>query len=448
MEGRGSSLKKDAGNVPRRKRPEKGAGQKNEYHGIWVQRAKGRHHHAPTRTLEPRCKLKSIEDCTSMTPGSSGMSLRLKIWNVWLLTLLSFCDLEPRCKLKSIEDCTSMTPGSSGMSLRLKIWNVWLLTLLSFCDILFPLAMARTTAALFLGRDAARASALKPPFSEIYQTTTPPTTAADGVLDTGMDLCGAGEWTLDGTSCYLSTTGAKNYADAVAECESVGGWPFTPANADDVATLLSITTSMFVWAGIKSTDGDPSSWKDYFGNDPSYYNWLATPISISSGRCIFISRSDGKYYSTSCSFDITITMVCTKASETTEQPPASVNGGGGGSLGVPFSGEIALYRQFLDPSTGVESAYLYPELKFVEADEAIHRAGLVSVSSFLPLFLFLPLPSLPHQFTLYSLVSDHCPGKLSFESLCLHLLLLFSRQSVLLPRRVQRLVCSTNLDPI
>jgi hypothetical protein len=97
-----------------------------------------------------------------------------------------------------------------------------------------------------------------------------------------------------------------------------------------------------------------------------------------------VSPPDGRDYQTDCS-----TMVCTKdaiLNDGESQPPASVNGGGGGSLGVPFSGEIALYRQFLDPSTGVENAYLYPELKFVEADEAIHRVGLVSVSSLFPPF--------------------------------------------------------------
>jgi hypothetical protein len=270
--------------------------------------------------------------------------------------------------------------------------------------ILFPLAMARTTAAataataLFLGRDAARASALKPAFSEIYQTTTPPTTAADGVLDTGVYSCGPGEWTLVGTSCYQSTTGDKNYFDALAECDSFGGWPFTPANVDDLNSLYSFTTATKIWTGIKSTDGEPA-WKDYVGNDPSFYSWPnpLSPADPASGQCISV-EGEGEYFSRSCSTALeTSTMVCTKVASLNDGgdtpvdsgPPASVNGGGGGSLGVPFNGEIALYRQFLDPSTGVENAYLYPELKFVEADEAIHRAGLVSVSS---LFLF---PSSP-----------------------------------------------------
>jgi hypothetical protein len=84
-------------------------------------------------------------------------------------------------------------------------------------------------------------------------------------------------------------------------------------------------------------------------------------------------------------------------------------------LTVPVNGELILYNQYIDQSTGAESAYQFPKLTFVEADEDIYRAALVN--SLFSITSFLNLPSSPLLFSPFSRITK---GALSPVSLPPH----------------------------
>jgi hypothetical protein len=274
-------------------------------------------------------------------------------------------------------------------------------------------ATAAVTALFLVGVPGAHA--LKPRFTEIYQSTTV-TTASDTTLDT-IYTCDTG-WTLYSGDCYFLTA-SQSYTAAVAECTSLTATPFTPESDSENDLLFSLLlSSSTVWVGIA---GSPTSeWLKSDGSVPVYYRWQSAAAVASNGLCLEAVQLTSFWNANWCF--LSNRMVCTKAGSSgggggssggigNAEPPASVNGAGG-SLVVPVGGEIALYYQFLNPSTGVENAYQFPKLKFVEAEEAIHRAGLVSlpmsslISSFLicarqllkearsPISMLLPTPPL------------------------------------------------------
>jgi hypothetical protein len=268
-------------------------------------------------------------------------------------------------------------------------------------------APAAATGVILLSRFTPEVYALKPPYSEIYQTSTNALTSYSG--DTTLRLynfCDP-EWS-DGSDgyCYFLLPEDLTYSVSVDACSSMEAQPFMPTNGGENINLLNrVPSNSNAWLGIISSVTDEGSdWSTYDGGTVSYYNWkdsIAIPAEV--GKCLVAqSRStiDTAYYWTSVDCSSLNRMVCrkylTSLTVPDAEPPASVNGAGGGALAVPIDGEITLYEQFINPSTGDEQAYQYPTLAFVEADEDIQRVSLVSLelSSFLS-SLHFPLILLP-----------------------------------------------------
>jgi hypothetical protein len=264
---------------------------------------------------------------------------------------------------------------------------------------------SQVAAILFLYHGA---SALKPPYREIYQTTTTSTAHADITL--GDLTCDVG-WTLYNGKCVYGPPGLNSFSQRVSFCNTYDAVPFVPESFSDFEQLHSSLddTNDWTWLGIMASGGN---WVKYDGTPATFFNWRASAPSADAGLCASSYPADGPgWYADICDGN-SYQIVCVKSAtggvvetpaptdppETAAptdppatagvvEPPASVNGGGGGSTAVPVGGELILYQQSINPSTGVESAYQYPTLTFVEADEDIHRAGLVSH--------FLDCPSSP-----------------------------------------------------
>jgi hypothetical protein len=293
----------------------------------------------------------------------------------------------------------------------------------------FGVQATAITAAILLSDEV---HALKPPYQEIYQTTTVVTVTGDVPL---FDSCEVG-WTLSDGNCYRSYYGTFN--EGLEYCAIAQSVPFVPTNSEEYLSMFNFVESaddggVNFWLGIVGGD----SWRLYDGSTVPYFQWRDGTVPVATeGSCALSSAStDVNTGWTAVSCTGSYSTLCVIRPESPDvsgvaQPPASVNGGGGGSTAVPVGGELVLYQRYINPSTGVESGYQYPTLTFVETDEAIHRAGLVSFTN----------TSVPSHLPL----SDHISRKLTLQSLCLYLLLLFPRQSVLFHRRIQCLVCSTN----
>jgi hypothetical protein len=280
------------------------------------------------------------------------------------------------------------------------------------------LAIGRTSGvlSLLLASQGAHAQTFIP-FQEIYQTTTTGTAGpGSGAMTTADASCDVG-WTASGSNCYKLTSETAYYVNSVAECEGLGATPFTPESDDENAFLVSLLNAdpaAVAWVGICYVETPTPHWEKYDGSTPTYFPPLFFSFSP-TGMCLYVLESNSAWVPGNPGIVTNSKMACVEAAATggdfqPPQPPASVNSGGGGSLAVPFSGELLFYHQFLDTSTGAESAYKYPTLSFVEADEDIHRADLVRI---------LPSPS-----TLY----------LSLTSMCVRLLSKAALSSVFSPR--------------
>jgi hypothetical protein len=299
-------------------------------------------------------------------------------------------------------------------------------------------------------------AALKPAYQEIYQTTTVATTNGNdaiGVTDGATSYLCRTDWVLYGTKCYYVTPGDMDFDASVEMCHTTLSAEVAIAeSAAERDFLFSLIGDSLFWVGLYY-NADAGKWLTAVYNaDPVYTFWSGGEPNIPD-YCAYDTVYT--WLATPCTFsDPLLKIICRQAATTggdsggsvgVSQPPASVSGGAGGLLTVPANGELILFNQFINPSSGAESAYQFPELKFVEADEAIYRAGLVSVPCNHPLPFFLSLSDL--DLILLSFLAGSRQRELSLQSLCLDLLLLFPRQSLLLHWRVQRLVCSTSADP-
>ena len=226
--------------------------------------------------------------------------------------------------------------------------------------------------------------------------------------------------------CYdVSATAIFNSEENYLSCLFAGWHTAIINSAEETAFYIAEIAADEARLGVYYDD-DEASWIWVASNeDVIYTNW-DTGEPAAGNRCAEVN-SNGKWKATSCVVDKrTLCISCLAggdscllngdvAESTDTQPYPSVANGPSGAISVPLNGEILLYHQFIDPSTGTESFHRYMDLAFVEADEDIHRAALVSVSS-------LP-SSLPHSLSLFSLVLSG--RKLVFRSHCFDLYALF-----------------------
>jgi hypothetical protein len=255
---------------------------------------------------------------------------------------------------------------------------------------------------------------LKPPYQEIYQTTT---VVTHSVITGATYTCPSDDWVFDNANCYYLIPGGTNFADGVKTCHTMNAEVAIPESSSENAFLLGQIGSSDLLLGLKY-DSASTSWVTAYHETPIYLGWGGDLPTGAAGDCIYDSNSNKNWQTTSCASELR--MLCRKSATVdwgvldvgagddgaagggdgpgdgggggdpvvgVSQPPASVNGAAGGLLSVPVNGELILYHQFLDPSTGVESAYQFPKLTFVEATEEIHRAGLVSFTCHLPLLI-------------------------------------------------------------
>jgi hypothetical protein len=224
--------------------------------------------------------------------------------------------------------------------------------------------------------------------------------------------------------CYHgSPTSTYDYAGALAYCTSLSmSAGFLGSEAENAYYTSSVAIDR-AYLGITDAAVEGTWVLAATGEPATYFGWASTePNGDSTVNCAEI-YSDGTWNDIGCdSLKKALCITCPTGYELNAfsesclavggVSPAILNGPSG-SLGVAFNGEVLLYHQFIDTSTGTEGFYRYMNLGFVEADEDIHRVGLVS---------FLSPP--PLRILILSLI-DICWWKLSFRSLCFHLYLHF-----------------------
>jgi hypothetical protein len=234
-----------------------------------------------------------------------------------------------------------------------------------------------STATFLLLHFIGTTDALKPFFQEIYQSGIASTTTFGDIY-----VCDEGK-VLEGSNCYWLFD---------EPCYNIDAEFAIPKNDVENNFLVSLAAPDPFYLGIVGLSG---VWQDFNTLSPATYLNFAEEPDVIEG-CAYAVSPATTWLLNRC--DEPMWFICVEpatVSGTTvvAQSPAAVNGATGGSLAVPVSGELILYRQFIDPSTGVESAFQYPTLTFVEADEAIHRASLVSVLSISWFSIFLIPPS-------------------------------------------------------
>jgi hypothetical protein len=279
---------------------------------------------------------------------------------------------------------------------------------------------SQVSAAVFLSALVGGAHALKPPYQEIYQTTTVATANENAILAADY-ICPDGWFLLLAASplCDGKLPDGFTIFSGSVSCMNYGAEVFIPSNMDEQSYMASLAGDSKIYIGVFH-DGSMWTIDNSPGNPPSYTYWDEGGEPASGGfDCVYIDSSDGYWQVQPCSTTTSSTVICRKAAtEFTDggsvgvsQPPASVNGAAGGLLTVPVNGELILYNQYIDQSTGAESAYQFPKLTFVEADEEIYRAALVN--SLFSITSFLNLPSSPLLFSPLSRITKEALSPVS-----------------------------------
>lgn len=126
---------------------------------------------------------------------------------------------------------------------------------------------------------------------------------------------------------------------------------------------------------------------DSTGQPIIYTNWqIGEPNGDNTINCAEIYL-DGTWNDISCDeLKLALCVICADGQEsclplsgtsTHHNNPAMINGPSG-LVGLPSNGEILLYHEFIDTSTGAQSFHRYMNLGFVEAEEDFRRVALVS----------------------------------------------------------------------
>jgi hypothetical protein len=246
---------------------------------------------------------------------------------------------------------------------------------------------SQVSAAVLLSALVGGAHAFKPPYQEIYQTTTVATANEDAILAADY-ICPDG-WVLEGPICLRKLSEMPFIPTGTTACDEYDATLAIPENPEEETLLASLAGDSKIYIGIyfMTPDNVWSTW-DCPGCSLKFSNWdeggEPGVASASTADCVYIDSSNGFWATQPCSTSASSTVFCFKAASEdggsvgVSQPPASVNGAAGGLLTVPVNGELILYNQYIDQSTGAESAYQFPKLTFVEAAEEIYRAALVN----------------------------------------------------------------------
>ena len=203
--------------------------------------------------------------------------------------------------------------------------------------------------------------------------------------------------------CYLLSETKYNYANGLAYCQANSLLTPVILNSDENDFIRGEITDR-TWIGGNDFAKEGTFVWSATGRTFTYTNWdSSTSEPNNQGgeeHCAeMLSWGPGLWNDAVCSdlFNV-ICFECVEGEKfsqisqqcTNETQLAPVNIVGHGSIGVPYDGEVQLYHQFIDTSTGTESFHRYMDLGFVEADEDIHRVTLVSFSDPFPPHSFLP----------------------------------------------------------